>query len=254
MCILFFAFKQHSDYPIVFVANRDEYYQRPTRIAQFWEDEYPDLLAGKDLQSGGTWLGINRKGQFCFLTNYRDPKFFKENRRSRGELLLQFLTKNHTLQDYQQYLFEHTEAYNGYNLVFGNKDQLYYYSNIQKQLHCLQPGYYGLSNHFLNTPWPKITRGLSTFRQLLTSPFTPETFFPFMQDETKAKDEELPQTGIGLETERFLSSIFISSPHYGTRSTTVILIDSAQKVQFVEQNYPPKPGKTLEYSFEILLS
>jgi uncharacterized protein with NRDE domain len=238
MCLLLMALNTHSTYPLVLLTNRDEYYDRPSTSACFW-DEAPDILAGKDLRAGGTWLGINRKGRIAALTNYRDPSSIKEGAPSRGRLVSEFLLGDREPLEYIKRLNRVAGRYNGFNLIAGDKDRMYWYSNRGSGVQLLKPGVYGLSNHLLDTPWPKVARGKAALCRLLSMQRDPslEELFHILADRTLADDASLPHTGVDLEWERILSPIFIKSPMYGTRSSTVMLIDTDNHVTFVEKTF-----------------
>ena len=251
MCILFLAINQHEKYPLVILANRDEFQERPTTSAKFW-NEYPDLLAGRDEKEGGTWLGITKKGKISALTNYRDIPLHKEGRESRGLLVKEYLTSEISTAAYLDLLVSKRESYNPYNILIGNPKELYVYNNISNETHKLTYGFHGLSNAYLNSPWPKVSRGIEHLKNyILNSELKKEELFSIMKDETKAPDELLPSTGVGLEKERFLSSIFIQNPVYGTRSTAILLFDRQNTVSFYERSYSPLGDITNEFEVRI---
>jgi uncharacterized protein with NRDE domain len=238
MCLLLMALDRHSTYPLILLANRDEYYERATASARFWE-EAPSVLAGRDLRAGGTWLGITRNGRIAAVTNYRDPSALKEGAPSRGRLVSDFLLGQKEPMEYLDSLDREAEKYNGFNLIIGDKGQLYWYSNRRHGVQSLGSGVYGLSNHLLDTPWPKVIRGKDALTSLFSGQRAPslEELFHILADRTLADDESLPHTGVELEWERILSPIFIKSPTYGTRSSTVVLIDAENRVTFVEKTF-----------------
>jgi uncharacterized protein with NRDE domain len=255
MCLILFAWKTHKNFPLILIANRDEFYERPTAPAAFWEDA-PGLLAGRDLRAGGTWLGITRKGGLAALTNYRDPATMKDVAPSRGKLVSDFLRGRRTPEAYLHWLSPRSGRYNGFGLLVGNPDELYYFSNRGAQIRLL-PGIHGISNHLLDTPWPKVERGKQAFRDLLEKKKTPplEMMFALLADRSRPPDERLPDTGVGLERERVLSPLFIESPVYGTRSSTVLLIDRRGRVTFVERvfNGDTDPRMTSRFDFQITM-
>lgn len=236
MCLIFFAFKKHPEYKLIVAANRDEFYQRKTAPADFWVD-HPHILGGRDLEAGGTWLGISKKGTLSMVTNYRDPKNINPKAPSRGHLVSDFLEKETDAEAYMNTIASKGKLYNGFNLITGNFNDLWYYSNYQEGVHHLTEGVYGLSNHLLETPWPKVVRGKQKFAEVPTQQVTPERLFDLLYDDTVADESTLPDTGIGLERERVLSSMFIKSPGYGTRCSTVILVNQQNQVQFEERIY-----------------
>lgn len=226
MCILFIALKQHKDFPLILLANRDEYHERPTTKAGFWP-EFPELLAGKDEKEGGTWLGLHTNGRVSALTNYRDMKAHREGRLSRGQLVKDYLLSDKEPESFLEYLQTSNDKYNPYNLFFGNLQSLRFqvYSNMNRVCHELKEGFHGLSNAHLNSDWPKIAKGLALVKDyILSENLEVEELFQLMQNTEKAPDHLLPDTGVGLENERFLSSIFIKSPVYGTRSTALVFL------------------------------
>jgi uncharacterized protein with NRDE domain len=241
MCLIVFAWKCHSDYPLIMAANRDEYYQRPTALAGFWEDQ-PDILAGRDLRDGGTWLGVNRQGQFATVTNYREGHQ-QPAHRSRGELTANFLSSGTNIRQYAQHVIDVGDQYNGFNLLLGDGDQLHYCSNRQPQIQTVSPGIYSLSNHLLDSPWPKAIHAKEVLEPLLkTNSVDRDLLIQSLQRRKPFADEHLPDTGVGLEMERMLSPPFIASKDYGTRCTTVLLKKYQAKnnqieTTLVEQNY-----------------
>jgi uncharacterized protein with NRDE domain len=237
MCLIFIAIDSHPKYRLIIAANRDEYYDRSTEQASFWH-EAPELLAGRDLRAGGTWLGLTRTGRIAALTNFRDPKSINEDAPSRGKVVSDFLLNSDSPIHYLERLSRDAHLYNGFNLLVGWKEEFFWYSNRGNGIQRLPPGIYGLSNHLLDTPWPKIERGKKAFGKVLAeTDLSTEDLFQLLQDRTVAKDESLPDTGVGLEWERLLSPIFITSPHYGTRSSTIILLDGNGRATFMEKSF-----------------
>lgn len=254
MCLIVFSYKQHPQYPLIFAANRDEHYERPSRAAQFWE-EHPDILAGKDLKAGGTWMGINKQGEFSAITNYRDPDIEKTDPPSRGTLVLDFLQTHNNAQNYLSALQPQAHQYMGFNLLAGSLDQLGYYSNQQDDILFLDSGLYGLSNHLLETSWPKVRLAKRKLHHIIQDDaITPEPLFDLLTDDREAPDEALPNTGIPKEIEKKVSPIFIKSDGYGTRSSTVLLIDHHGKATFAERRFKPASMEVKEenrYEFSI---
>jgi uncharacterized protein with NRDE domain len=235
MCLIFIALKQHPDYKLIVAANRDEFYNRKTAPAHFWQD-HPDVLGGKDLEAGGTWLGMNKNGRLGMITNYRDPKNIDPKAPSRGHLVSRFLIENTDVPTYMQGIVQNGKRYNGFNLVVGSINDMYYYSNYGDGITKMENGLFGLSNHLMETPWPKIIHGKQRMKKALGErTVTKENFFEVLYNEDTAADEMLPDTGIGLDRERALSAMFIKSPGYGTRCSTVILVDNQNKVSFSER-------------------
>ena len=238
MCIILFAFKAHPFYDLVLAANRDEYFSRPTLRAAFWEEE-SNILAGRDLLGGGTWLGVTRSGRYAAVTNFRDPAIIKKAAPSRGLLVSNFLRDEQNPADYIAKLTRTSDSHDGFNLIVGDRSGLYYYSNRDERIRVLTPGIYGLSNHLLDTPWLKVEKGKQTLAEIIGQgiEIVSETVFKILADHEQADDARLPKTGISLEFERALSPIFISTPVYGTRSSTLLLIDKSGNITFTERTF-----------------
>lgn len=237
MCLIFFAVNQHPNYKIIVAANRDEFYARKTAPAHFWED-HSRILGGRDLEASGTWLALTKKGKISLVTNFRDPVNMNPQAPSRGHLVSDYLLNGETPNEYLSKVSLRASRYNGFNLLAGYPDELWYLSNYGHGIQRLAPGIYGLSNHLLDTPWPKVQRGKEKFQNALTSSFIePEKLFEILYDEDRAEDPLLPDTGIGLERERALSSMFIKTHGYGTRSSTVVTISNNNEVMFAERVY-----------------
>ncbi len=251
MCLIVFAHQTVPGYPLVLIANRDEFLNRPAAPLGWWE-EHPDLLAGKDLSGGGTWLGVNRRGKWAALTNYRDPKLEREGRPTRGTLVLECLLDNLTPFGSSENRSVHMDQYNGFNLLTGNTQELSYLSNQSPASpYTLNPGIYGVSNHLIDTPWPKVSRTKERFRALIADGVgeaSTENLAKIMFDRTKAPVEELPDTGIGFELELAISSPFIDLSYYGTRATTVLLIREDGLVKMQEWGRgETSPGPMFEF-------
>lgn len=253
MCLIFVAYKHHPRYPLVVAANRDEFYARPTAPARFWAD-HPGLLAGKDLESGGSWLGVTRGGRFAAVTNYREPGKRRADAPSRGHLVTDFLLGADPPAAYLHRVSARGAEYNGFNLLAGDVNSLGWYSNRADGAKTLTPGVYALSNHLLDTRWPKVERGKAGFESLLGGETLDESqMLDLLADRAVAVEEELPDTGVGREWERVLSPIFINSDNYGTRSSTVISLDKDGRARFIERSYAPDGGErdTVEFEFSI---
>lgn len=236
MCLIFISLKNHATYKLIVAANRDEFYNRKTAPAEYWKD-HPEILGGRDLEAGGTWLGITKSGRLSMITNYRDPKNINPSAPSRGQLVSDYLLSKIGPDVYLISLQPKAREYNGFNLITGTTDDLWYYSNYRQGIDQLTTGLYGLSNHLLGTPWPKVETGKKMISEVLSHPFKPDDLFQVLFDDQVAKDELLPDTGVGLERERALSAMFIKSPGYGTRCSTVILVDHDNQVFFAERVY-----------------
>ena len=235
MCVIFVAHRAHPKHPLLVLANRDEFYDRPTAAAGYWSD-HPNIYAGRDLVLGGTWLGVGIRGRFAAVTNYREPGV-PAGKRSRGELVADYLRSDIDGETYLQSVAAKEDEYSGFNLLVGLADrEVLYFSNRDNEIRRLGPGIYGLSNHLLNSAWPKVTNGLSRFEGLVANDtISKNGCFELLADETLAADKELPDTGVGTERERILSPIFIRTSIYGTRSSTVLLVDNANNFDFDEK-------------------
>lgn len=238
MCLINFQFHEHPKYKLVLMANRDEFYERPTASAHFWEDEQ-DILAGRDLVQHGTWLGITKQGRLAALTNFRDPQKLTSDKMSRGNIVRDYLTEDVSPQEFLKSLKKNKDTYAGFNVIVGSTEELFHYNNVKNEVTGIPPGTHGLSNHFLNTPWPKVTKGKKNLKEYITKQEEIETneLFKIISDAEEAQDKDLPQTGVGIELERKLSPLFIKTPEYGTRSTTVLLVDNENYVTFVERSF-----------------
>ncbi len=237
MCVIYVAFGQHRDHPLIVLANRDEYYSRPSAAAEFWS-EHPFVYAGRDLRAGGTWLGVTRSGRFSAVTNFRDPSAAC-GPRSRGNLVLDFLTSEESPREYLARVETEKAEYSGFNLLageIGTRRELFYYSNRANGVLEMTPGIYGLSNHLLDTPWRKVERGKARFRELLKSTEIPDhELLDILSDESVASDGDLPATGISYERERALSAICIKTPDYGTRCSTIVRFNNDHTWSFSER-------------------
>jgi uncharacterized protein with NRDE domain len=251
MCLLLVALNVHADYPLVLAANRDEFYARPSAPADFWEDE-PDILAGRDLQEGGTWLGITKSGRLAALTNYRDPAALKANAPSRGELVSGYLRGEDNPERYLAGLAPEAGRFNGFNLILGDRSGLFYFSNRGSQ-RKLEAGIHGISNSLIDVPWPKVRLGKKILGDLLAGKGRPTTerLFQLLSDRTRPPDDQLPETGVGWEWERILSALFIQSPTYGTRSSTVLLIGKSGETTFAERVFDESGNQWRDSRFVI---
>ena len=271
MCLISLAWQAHPDFSLVVAANRDEYHARPTAPSAWWIDA-PDLLAGRDLRSRGAWMGVTRSGRFAALTNYRDAGEFKAGAPSRGALVADFLTGAETAEAYTAARQPTADRYNGFNLLTGNPDALWYSANRGATTQALAPGIHGLSNAVLNTPWPKVTSlklalGAALEHYSARKPYAPrvseaslsqlqgdsvlpqeaqpwrelfDALFDALGDSRQRADDTLPRTGVPLERERVLSSPMIISPAYGTRASTVMGISRSGWVVWEERSFAPE--------------
>lgn len=230
MCLIVFAWRVIPGVPVIAAANRDEFYDRPAAPAAPWP-ENPNVIAGRDLEHGGSWMGVTREGpdgpRFAALTNIRAPSEVRPEAPSRGALVADFLKGSLSAADYLEVLRERGDVYNGYNLVLGDRSALYWYSNRAgddpRNGQALEPGrIYGISNGLLDAPWPKVTRTKAQFASLLCQGAPEDAYFEMLADTTRAPDMRLPETGVPIDLERVLSAVCIETPGYGTRTSTVV--------------------------------
>ncbi|MEM6583406.1 MAG: NRDE family protein [Pseudomonadota bacterium] len=248
MCLLVFSYRLDTGFPLVVAANRDEFHARPTAPASFWLDA-PQLLAGKDLQMGGTWMGMTRQGRFAAITNTRDPDQSQPAPRSRGELPLDYLIGSQTPSAFLNSLRARADQYAGFNLLVGNIDELWYFTNsnpVHKDLpRCLPPGLYGLSNASLDTPWPKVLIGKKRLTAIMESgEMSHETLAEVVADRHLAEPSDLKSLGLTGKMEHTLSSQFIVTPPYGTRSTTTMWMTASGEAHWRENSYNSEGQET----------
>ena len=252
MCLLVLAWKKHPEYPFVFAGNRDELHARPSTSADWWEDA-PHIIGGRDLQAGGSWLGITRTGRFAVVTNYRDGLKAEPAVRSRGLLVADFLASDMPAHDYLRELATAKEQYSGFNLLFGDTHELFYFSNRGGDAGPLTPGIYGLSNHLLDTPWPKVIRVRDKLNAALSDEPRLDAMLEMLADREPAPDNQLPDTGVGIELERLLSPPCIVNARYGTRASTAIRVNKDGEAELVERNFNAA-GETVsteKFSFNV---
>ncbi|WP_079203693.1 NRDE family protein [Pseudomonas sp. CC6-YY-74] len=247
MCLIVFAWRPGHELPLVMAANRDEFYDRPSLPLAQWPD-MPGVIAGRDQQAGGTWLGIGAKGRFAALTNIRDPRQPPRGR-SRGELPIQFLSGPLGPEAFLRELAQRAGDYSGFNLLLGDQQQLWLLNSRAGEPVQLTAGLYGLSNAELDTPWPKVEKAKALLDECLIAPQIP-ALLDLLHDRQQAEDARLPDTGMGLNTERLLSSIFIATHSYGTRASTVLLVKADGSRTLVERSYGPLGGQLNEVRIE----
>jgi uncharacterized protein with NRDE domain len=254
MCLVVFAYDCHPDYRLIFGANRDEFRNRPTEPARYWNGA-PHVLAGRDRQAGGTWMGVTTAGKFAAVTNYRDPRNRIAESPSRGKLVSAYLLEaGLTPEGYPSTLLREGRRYNGFNLLFGTTDTLYYFTNRGNASGRIPPGIHGISNHLLDSPWPKVNVAKSRLDAIVKQEdIDPEMILSALSDPVPFADDLLPDTGVGLEMERMLSPLFINDEEYGTRSTTVVLAGRDGKVTFIERSFDHGTGTppTQRYDFQL---
>ncbi len=243
MCLIVLAHKVHPRYPLIVAANRDEFLDRPTSPLHVWASA-PHILAGRDERAGGTWMGLSTTGRFAALTNYRDLRRPEVQGPSRGALVQHLLGEELGNAD--------TSKYAGFNLIHGAFDALHYHSNITGDHAVLDPGIHGLSNHLLNTPWPKVQRAKAGMAEaLLSEEPNVEHLFELLADREPAPDEALPDTGVGLAWERILGTIRIDAADYGTRCSSVVLVDTQGRARFVERTFAPEGEQDHSLRFSV---
>ncbi len=256
MCVIFFAYKVNREYPLVVIANRDEFYDRPTKFADYWSD-CPQVLAGRDNEAGGAWMGVTKAGRIAMLTNFRAPEDLRQGLESRGTLVKEYLQSELNQENFADMLKSTKDNFNGYNIIFGDNDKLYSYSNKGRELSELKAGVYGLCNHFLDTSWWKVEKGKRFLSMLMASQnnngagFSIAELFKILENEEKPIDELLPETGIPLIFERGLSSIFVNLSEYGTRSSTVYLVDKNKDALYMEKSFDKKKQLIDERKFRF---
>lgn len=236
MCLIFLAINKHPKYKLIVAANRDEFYNRRTAAADYWKDQ-PGILGGRDMEAGGSWMAMNTKGKIAMVTNYRDLRNLKSVAPSRGHLVTDFLKDDIDVESYLKSIDPTAKEYNGFNLIVGDMNEIGYLSNYKEGIEILTDGIYGLSNGLLDSNWPKVNRGKEKFARHLNEDVSAEALFALLNDEERAPDDQLPKTGLDIERERAVSSMFIKSPGYGTRCSTVVLIDYQNQVEFIERVY-----------------
>jgi uncharacterized protein with NRDE domain len=237
MCLIYLAHRVHPRYPLVVAANRDELHARPSSPAHWWQD-VPGLLAGRDLQAGGTWMGVTRGGRFAAVTNFREPGARDANARSRGELVSGFLEGTDDALSFLAQVSRAGQRYNGFSLLAYDGQVLGSYSNRGGEPEVVNPGVHGLSNHLLDSPWPKVEQGLAELQRLMAGgQIEHEDLLQLMDRRESAPDHALPDSGIGLARERLLSPRFILDDHYGTRCTTVAVWSADGGVDYVERSF-----------------
>jgi uncharacterized protein with NRDE domain len=257
MCLILFAWQAHPRYPLVVAANRDEFHDRPTAAAEFWE-ESPDILAGRDIQAGGTWLGVSRSGRFAAISNYREPLYKASPLEySRGHLVRDFLLDDSTPASHAKQVQTLGEHYRGFNLLVGDSNDLFYVSNRKQGTVSVSAGSHGLSNHLLDTDWPKVHSGRERLNALLLEEqVDPDALLEMLADQGAVSPTRLTIEELQSEPENVTRRTFISSPVYGTRSSTVLLVDHSGEITFVERQFDAdsKPTGTRSHKFSTGLS
>ena len=251
MCLITFALNEHPDYPLILAANRDEFYERPTSYADFWE-EHPDVLGGRDLRGGGTWMGATQAGKIAAVTNYRDPENISDTAKTRGDLTKDYLLSAEPAEPYMERVAQAANLYNGFNLLLFEEQKAFYFSNYGEAPAVLEKGIFGLSNALLDTPWPKLEKLKTGFECVIQSDFDANTLLDLLTDSEMADDQHLPATGVPYKWEKALSAICIATPTYGTCCSTVILVDRLGNISFTEKSFPVgiREAKTVSFSLK----
>lgn len=245
MCLILFSYNQHPDYHLILAANRDEFFDRPAKPLDFWKDN-PSVLAGKDLVGGGTWLGITRSLRYAAITNFRDPLDHKKKAPTRGGLVRNFLCGQLSPENYIQQIQHTGQQYNGFNLLVGEKDRLWYYSNRSSAALNVTSGFHGLSNHLLNTPWPKVIQGKAKLKPVFSrTEIDIQATFQVLGDRSCPPADQLPDTGVGQRWEKILAPIWIDSAIYGTRCSSLLTIKRSGEVMFAERTFSSDDRKKI---------
>ena len=255
MCLLFVAIDVHPDFRLIVAANRDEYYNRPTKKLQVWKQN-PRIIAGTDLEKGGTWFGVTRQGRWAAVTNYMETKLLDEYR-SRGILVRDYLNSDQTPSEFIGDLAPHAALYNGFNLVVGTLTEALYFSNRERVAKPLHKGIFGLSNHLLDTPWPKVSYGKQGLENLVRQAHPDsDSLFSILNDRQCAQDGNVPEPAADIEWDRLLSSAFISGNAYGTRSSTILMIKRDNRLKLEERTYSGEgnrsPGIYSSVTYELV--
>lgn len=240
MCLVLLNHKEHPVYPLIVAANRDEWYDRPAAPAHIWEQPL-GMVAGKDLTAGGTWLGLSPSGRFAALTNVRRPDVPPpDGALSRGRIVKELLDETKPWEETLESLASNPNRYPLYNVVAGIPGRLVYETNqVPGSFREIPPGTHGLSNAMLDTPWPKVERGIELLSRFAEDvcPINPDDLFDVLSEAEPFPEEQLPNTGVGPELEQSLSPLFIRMNGYGTRCQTVILIDRDGRATFIERTF-----------------
>jgi uncharacterized protein with NRDE domain len=252
VCLIVVAWRARRDLPLVVAANRDEWRERAAQGAHWWPD-HPRLLAGRDLKAGGTWMGITRAGRFAAVTNFRDPGDKRSTALSRGMLVTDFLLGSDPPRGYLAALAGRVREYNGFNLILGDGESLFYFGSREGVAREIEPGIHGLSNHVLDEPWPKVIRGREAMAAAIAEEEPQEPLFAMLSDAQGAPDDSLPDTGVGIAWERRLAAPLITGEDYGTRASTVLTVSERSEAFFEERARLPDGavGGVAQYRFSL---
>ena len=253
MCLILFAVEAHPRYSLVLAANRDEFFARPSAPAGPWPDA-EHIIGGRDLEKGGSWLALARGGRLAAVTNFRDGMRKKSGSRSRGLLISDFVTSRERPREFLEAVRVGADQYDGFNLIVAERGEVWHFNNVDRRIASVEPGVHGLSNHLLDTPWPKVAKGKAALANALSEPSADLVahLFDALREDRLAADHELPSTGVSTEWERVLSPAFIATPTYGTRASTVVLVEASGAASFIERSYDAgEPGQPPLRSFQV---
>lgn len=256
MCLIALAYGVHDQYPLITIANRDEFHRRPTSHLSVWVDK-PNIIAGRDLEQGGTWMGVSKNGRWSAVTNFREVEKLPQEIEflSRGNLPTDFLDGGWTSLEYLSGLASAKQSYRGFNLLVYDGETLAYFSNRNEDIKVLAPGVYTLSNHLLDTAWPKTEKVRHALQELIAQDaVTPENLSVIFSNKESVTEEELPDTGVGPELERFLAPCFILGEDYGTRNTTSIMFHQQGSIEITEESWLPSGKRQNLASIKLDLS
>jgi len=250
MCLAVFALNEHPKFKLIMIFNRDEDKSRDSEPIHWLNN---NILAGKDEKEGGSWFGITRKGRIAYLTNFRDPKAFDGNKRSRGLIVKEFLSSKVGALEFLEKLKSEAEIYNPFNLIVGEKvDILYYLSSVTKEIKTIESGIHGLSNGLLDEEWPKVVKLKNLFLNAISKhSIDINELFDMLYDQEIFPLDKLPDTGVGKDLELKLSPIFVDFEGYGTVSSTVLFIDKENNVFLREKRFV-EPRTDLIYRFKLV--
>jgi len=235
MCLVAFSWKDHSEYPLIISANRDEFFDRPTQSLHRWDS---GIIAGKDLQAGGTWMGFHPDGKWALLTNYRDFTRPRQGEISRGKLVLDFLENEATPEAYLEEIFINKDRYEGFNLLVSDGEKLFYLSNYMGKIVEVQPGIHGLSNGLINDPWPKVELAKTQLSQVISEGISDENLLTILKSRGTHPLDNLPKTGATEQMEIGLSAQLIRLlPNYGTVSASAVIRNHQGKTTITERTF-----------------
>ncbi len=250
MCLILVAYHIDEEWPLVVLDNRDEFYDRPTAQLGPWPGN-PAVLAGRDLHSGGSWMGAHHDGRWVAVTNFREARSGRPATRSRGWLVRDYLQGTWSARTYLERVAVDCDDYAGFNLLVGDREGLWHFSNRATGMHQLSAGFYSLSNGPFGAVWPKMCKGKQKLAKLLErDDWEPSAALDLMLDQTRAPDGQLPATGVPLDWERTLSPMFIVAAGYGTRSTTLLRVHRDGSTQMIERYFTDPPGQWVEHAYD----